>query len=251
MDETETEAQPELKPAVAAPPVPEQAKDRNGQQPTGDGGPNDKDTITKEWHERRLRKESQKRDRAEAKARQLETELKAYREREAKASVKDMLKDLGIPPEQAALAGALEKFADRFSQKFEERLAQQGERFGALSEEFTKERRKAAFRGLSDEQQELVDAITEESGLKNPSELLALAKLRDPELFAGYEPEKGSWETSPARGSPSRRRGEPTIDEQIATLEKEIADPANKRRLHTELGPKLMGLQRLRQQGMR
>lgn len=239
--------------AGVAPGIPAQPGEKDDAEREGGGPKDSKDTITREWHERKLRRESQRRQRIEAEARRLRDENKAYREKEAKMSSQELLKDLGLPPEQEAMVGVLGKVTERILGRVEDRLARHGEQLGELTTEFQSERRRSMLRGLDDDQQELVTAIQEETGLKNPNELLALAKARDPELFAGYEPDKGSFEASPARGAPASRRlnEPPTIDEQITALEAEMKDPKNRRRIHTELGPKLMGLRRLRAQGMR
>lgn len=211
------------------------------------GGPK-KETITKEWHEKRLRKEAQRRSRLEAENRRLRDEAKSYRDRESKASAEELLKDLGLPPEQAAVVGAMGKLTERILGRVEERLGKHAESVSELATEFKTERRRAMLRGLDPDQTDLVEAISEETGLKDPGELLALAMRRDPELFAGYEPEKGSMEASPARGAlPQRRMGQqPTIDEAIAEVKAQIADPKNKSRIHRELGPKLMMLSRMK-----
>lgn len=240
------EREPARSPADAEPEGQAPADDRGGKEGTG-GGP-ERETITREWHERRLKKESQRRDRVEAELRKTREELKAYREREAKTSAADLLKDLGLPPEQAVVVGAMGKLGERLLEKMESRLSEQAEAIGSLSKEVLSERRSAMLRNLDDDQRELVEAIAEQTGITKPQELLMLARARDPELFLGYEPENGSREPGPARGSPTRGKSEPKIDKDIREVEALLADPKNAHRKQ-ELGPKLMALKRQRDLG--
>ena len=234
-------------PADADPEDQAPADDRGGKQGAG-GGPEKSETITREWHERRLRKVGQKREAAEARARRAEDQLKLYQQQAAKTSAADLLKDLGLPPEQAVVVGAMGKLGERLLEKMETRLSEHAESIGSLKKELLSDRRHSMLRNLDDDQRELVQAIAEETGIEKPHELLTLARMRDPELFMGYEPENGSREPGPARGSPTRGKTEPKIEKDIRDLEAQVNDPKNRHR-QQELGPKLMALKRQRDSG--
>jgi hypothetical protein len=236
--------------ASAEPPKEPEGGDRADGEPEEGGGPkNDKETVSREFHDKRLRREVHRRDQLAAANRKLQDEVRRYREAEAKKSSASLLDGLGLPPEQKPVADVLGKLTERLMTTIDEKLGSHAERVKELSDEFHVERRRSAFRNLDDDQMELAESIATENPSLRPVEVLALAKMRDPELFAGYDSETSRGEPAPARGMTSQRKEPPSIDDQIAKVKKELDAAVAKGQqevIHTQLGPKLMGLQRMK-----
>ena len=212
-------------------------------EPRADAQSEEDSKVDRAWHNKRLEKEGKKRAKAVAEAKELRAQLAELQRKEAEraASQVDDI-ELELPDGFEDLSAPMQKAMKSMLQKARYDDSGIREALSEIKSMISSEKTQSAFRGLTQEQLDVIDEVRSETNLSDPKKLMALARVEEPELFNGVHASSGGhYVNSGGRGSRGSGGGMSSAKKEIADLERKIAENP---KLGPTLGPKLLALQR-------